>query len=52
MPIYRPTRRTPPEEMVAIGGNGLPMRQAILQAGKGRITPEGLAAGITPDVQN
>ena len=47
-----PARRTPPAEMVATGGNGLPMRQAILQAGKGRITPEGRAAGITADVRN
>jgi len=38
--------------MVAHGGNGLPMRQAILQAGKGRITPGGAAAGITADVRN
>jgi catechol 2,3-dioxygenase-like lactoylglutathione lyase family enzyme len=47
-----PTRRTPPEEMVATGGNGLPMRQAIIQAGKGHITRAGRAAGITADVQN
>jgi catechol 2,3-dioxygenase-like lactoylglutathione lyase family enzyme len=47
-----PKRRTPPEEMVAHGGNGLPMRQAIVQAGKGHITPEGRAAGITVEVRN
>ncbi len=37
---------TPPEEMTATPGNGLAMRSAFLNEGKGTITPEGKAAGI------
>ncbi len=44
------TRPTPPEEMTATPGNGVLMRQAILESGTGHISEQGKAAGITPDV--
>jgi len=43
------TRPTPPEEMTATSGNGVLMRQAILQSGTGHISEQGKAAGITPE---